>query len=117
MWQQRAKDAEYKLVQVWGIVWRCDRCVEILSRCEWGGRLLHSQQVQVHARPAPTHYPPPTLSYPQVCSLLIGAPDPLPFFDSVAGLTARVVGETEEWASRGEDEAQEGEWVWGLPRS
>ena len=31
---------------------------------------------------------------PQVCSLLIGAPDPLPFFDSVAGLTARVVGET-----------------------
>ena len=33
------------------------------------------------------------LSLPQVCSLLIGAPDPLPFFDSVAGLTARVVGE------------------------
>ena len=29
----------------------------------------------------------------QICSLLIGAPDPLPFFGSVAGLSARIVGE------------------------
>ena len=29
----------------------------------------------------------------QICSLLIGAPDPLPFFNSVAGLSARIVGE------------------------
>ena len=28
----------------------------------------------------------------QICSLLIGAPDPLPFFNSVAGLSARIVG-------------------------